>query len=324
MLLEFGLVVIVCCLCRSSSSAASSYYLRQTVKNFDLHTFRRFVNTLDGFRMESNKESICLHCSKAVNTIEVLRCHGFCGGIVHRTCTNLTKPNMNLVNEHANIFWFCDACVELTKNSSFRDSFSTLAATVSTFDETHRKALAEVKLEMEKNRKAVESLCVKSSTTLPSTPIWPVQKRSTMKRGRDHEDTSTARPNLPALVCGKKKFASEKLPASVIIAPPAKKCWIYLARFDPTVKEDDIRSMAADCLDTEDSIEVTKLVKKDANLSEWRFVAFKIGVDHKHRNAALSAETWPDGIYFREFIDTDRNVLLSNDRTGFRKTPRLE
>lgn len=232
---------------------------------------------------------------------------------------------MDLINEHANIFWFCNACVALMESSNFRDLFSSLATTVSTLDETHQKALAEVKLEIEKNRKAIESLCEKRTLAPPLTPTWPIQKRSALKRGREHESTTTAQPNIPALVCGRKKFATEKLPTTVTFSPPAKKCWIYLARFNPTVAEDDIRSMAAECLgDAENPIEVTKLVKKDANLSELRFVAFKIGVDLQHRDAALSAETWPDGIYFREFVDIERNVQLPSERTGFRKTPRLE
>lgn len=231
---------------------------------------------------------------------------------------------MNLINEHTNVFWFCDNCVAIMKSSSLRDALSKLVTTVSKFDECHQKTLQDVKLELEKNRKLVESLCEKSSTVPPSTPTWAV-KRNTVKRGRDQDDIATATmPNIPALVCGKKKFATEKIPATVALIPPSKKCWIYLGRFDPNVTEDNIRSLATECLSTDiGKVEVTKLVKKDANLSELQFVTFKIGVDQQYRDSALSAETWPDGIFFREFIDIERNILQKDSQTGFRKTPRL-
>lgn len=67
------------------------------------------------------------------------------------------------------------------------------------------------------------------------------------------------------------------------------------------------------------AIEVRKLVKKDADLSSMRFISFKIGVDEKCREEALSADTWPDGFYFREFV----NYQDKKSGQGFPKTPRL-
>lgn len=108
---------------------------------------------------------------------------------------------------------------------------------------------------------------------------------------------------------------------SVVAAPAvSNKCLIYLSRIATNVSEDDIRALAKECLASEDSIDVKKLVKKYVNLNELKFISFKVGVDPKQRENALSADTWPDGICFREFVDYRSE---RNNNAGFSKTPRL-
>ncbi|XP_058817344.1 uncharacterized protein LOC131680647 [Topomyia yanbarensis] len=238
-------------------------------------------------------DSICLQCSEPVTTLNQLKCQGFCYRIMHLSCSTLTRPKLDMINDSANIFWLCDSCVDLMKSS------------------------ARLK-HLEKTRKSVES-----ATTLPATPIsWPVPNRAGAKRARETEDDKyPSKSDVPSLTCGKKKGDVAKVP-TITVQPATSKCWIYLSRIATAVSEAEVGAMVKECLSTDDPVEVKKLVKKDANLSGLNFISFKIGVDPQLREMALNADTWPDGMYFREFIDF-RQERNNDGKLGFRKTPRL-
>ncbi|XP_058827547.1 uncharacterized protein LOC131687477 [Topomyia yanbarensis] len=263
-------------------------------------------------------DSICLQCSEPVTTLNQLKCQGFCDRIMHLSCSTLTRPKLDMINDSANILWLCDSCVDLMKSSTVNAAFTALSEAFRLLTDTHKTALEALKAEMEKTRKSVES-----ATTLPATPIsWPVPNRAGAKRARKTEDDkSLSKSDVPSLTCGKKKGDVAKVP-TITVQPATSKCWIYLSRIATTVSEDEVGAMVKECLSSDDPVEVKKLVKKDANLSGHNFISFKIGVDPKPREMALNAETWPDGMYFREFIDF-RQERTNDGRQGFRKTPRL-
>ena len=48
---------------------------------------------------------------------------------------------------------------------------------------------------------------------------------------------------------------------------------------------------------------MVKLVPKGIDLSTLRFVSFKIGVSYELKEIALTRDTWPENVFFREFED---------------------
>lgn len=258
-------------------------------------------------------EPACLQCTKPVKTLKFIKCQGFCEGIAHLDCVSLSRQNLDFINEQPNLFWFCNNCTAIMSSKHVRDAFAALNEAFHSLNETHRTVLEGVQSELVKNREQVEELSAKISTA-PATPKpWPNLNRPANKRSFGTAELES--PKLPSMSCGKKKISS-----TVPVVPPEPEyCWVYLSRIDPKATEDDILTLATECIPCDEPIEVRKLVKKDADLKSMRFISFKIGIDEKYREVALSAETWPDGVYFREFVDyQDRK-----SRSGFAKTPRL-
>lgn len=255
-----------------------------------------------------------------------IQCQGFCDKVAHLDCASLTRPNMDLINGNSNLFWFCDTCSGIMNSKHVRDAFAALTEAFRNLSETHRSAMEGVRSELEKNREQVEVLATKISTApviasvTPTVAVpssgWPSLKRNTNKR--TFGAAGLVSPVLPSLSRGTKKLSANVTSISTV-PPEAEKCWVYLSRIAASATEDDILALVNECVPCDEPVEVKKLVKKDADLTSMRFISFKIGVDEKYREVALSAESWPDGVYFREFVDyKDRK-----SGQGFPKTPRL-
>lgn len=271
-------------------------------------------------------DSKCLQCSEPVKTLKFMKCQGFCEKVAHIECVSLSRPNMDFINEQPNLFWFCNSCSGIMNSKPIRDAFAALTDAFRNLSETHRSAMEGVKTELAKNREQVEVLASKISAvpaTAPAAPAtsvppigWSHVTRKTNKRTFGAAGLTS--PDVPSLSCGTKKLSANI--ASISTVPPEpEKCWVFLSRIAASASEDDILALATECIPCDEPIEVRKLVKKDADLSSMRFISFKIGVDEKYREVALSAETWPDGVFFREFI----NYEDRKSGQGFPKTPRL-
>lgn len=267
-----------------------------------------------------------MQCSEPVKTLKFIKCQGFCEKVVHIECVSLSRSNMDFINEQSNLFWFCNSCTGILSSKHVRDAFVALTEAFRNLSETHRLALDGVRTELEKNREQVEVLATKISSvpatcqTTPAPPVptieWPGLKRKSNKRTFGAAGLTS--PDLPSLSCGTKKLSANI--ASISTVPPEpEKCWVYLSRIAASATENDILALVTECIPCDEPIEVRKLVKKDADLTSMRFISFKIGVDEKYREVALNADTWPDGFYFREFV----NYQDKKSGQGFPKTPRL-
>lgn len=78
--------------------------------------------------------------------------------------------------------------------------------------------------------------------------------------------------------------------------------WLYVSRIQPDVKEDAVKSMVEANLNT-DNVSVIILVPKGSDVSNFRFISFKVGLSPELKSKALNSETWPDGLFFREFVN---------------------
>ena len=245
----------------------------------------------------------CGECHLPINDLEPVRC-GFCESFVHNSlqcCGFSGRAHKDLFFQGKAVF-FCSACkVELNgrsisaylseklnnaptepKNAVTTDQFNQLITTVGSLsDKVDRLMLSQ-----------------HTNDNLETTPRcprinWPSVKRPTPKRRREEQSISTQNSAEGT------KTNFSKIVATVPAAE--KKLWIYLTRIHPDVSTESIKEMVMECMQCDKPPEVVKLVKRDVDLKSLRFISFKVGVDLKHKETALSPSTWPTGIFFREF-----------------------
>ncbi|XP_055636747.1 uncharacterized protein LOC129775724 [Toxorhynchites rutilus septentrionalis] len=227
----------------------------------------------------------CYQCSKPIKSLEFMQCSGFCNQAAHLKCVSLKRPSMDFVNEHCNLLWFCDKCIDLlkfvrNKPMTTEDLHETKQLTKSLTEKLHSN-------DFEPNREK---------------PVWPRIKRT---RDKSERETPRAHPSTK-LVSGTKSVEKQTRAVETVPKPP-EKFWIYLSRIARHVTEDDVSELVKSCLQTEQSVDVRKLVRKDADLNQYAFISFKIGVDLQLKETALDPSIWPKGIYFREFESQETN-----------------
>lgn len=263
-------------------------------------------------------DSICNQCSKPVKTFEFMQCN-FCNKAEHLKCVGLKRPNMDFVNEQKNLLWFCDVCIDQLKilKDSPRITPNEIVTGVSEFI---KESLTELKNDLQETKTLTKSLAGKLypndiSASNKVRSAWP-----SIKRARDTgiKETPRSRPSAK-LVVGTKSVERGNMTVETV-AKPAEKLWIYLSRIARHVTEADISVLVKSCLQTQEPIDVKKLVRKDADLKQFAFISFKVGVDTKLRDAALDPSVWPKGIYFREF----ENLSSEPDFWGPAKIPRID
>lgn len=225
---------------------------------------------------------------------------------------------MNFVNEHKNVLWFCDNCFDelqtIKKNPvKSKDDVTTAIS------DTINGPIAELKSEIQEIKELTKTLAGSNvptdPPTLPRSRPWPSVKRL---RSTNTRDTPKSRPE--AKLIGGTKTVEKNGKTVETVAKPAEKFWLYLSRIARTVTEDDISELVKICLDTDEHVEVRKLVRKDADLNQLAFISFKVGVSKELRGTALDPSVWPKGIFFREF----ENLSTDRDFWGPMKVPRMD
>lgn len=178
---------------------------------------------------------------------------------------------------------------------------------VTAVSEVVNSSLEELKAELQETKELTKSLAekVNSKDSCDSTrerPAWPRIKRT---REFAAKETPRSRPNAN-LVVGTKSVENEKLVVETVPKPP-EKFWIYLSRIARHVTEDDVSELVKSCLQTQQPVDVRKLVRKDADLNQFAFISFKVGVDLQLKETALDPSVWPKGLFFREFENVESN-----------------
>lgn len=262
-------------------------------------------------------DSNCYECSKPIKTLEFMQCKGFCSQAAHLKCVGLKRPNMDFVNEHVNLLWFCDCCIEHLNTT--RDN-PVPKDIVEAVKNVLSDSLAELKVELQETKQLTASLNEKvqsnSTTGLnQARPVWPSVKRSREIAARE---TPRSRP-MASLIGGTKSVEKQNLIVPTVAKPP-EKFWIYVSRIARHVTEKDVAELVKECLQTEQPVDVRKLVRRDADLSQLAFISFKVGVDINLKENALDPSIWPKGIFFREF----ENIRSERDFWGPSKTPRID
>ena len=83
--------------------------------------------------------------------------------------------------------------------------------------------------------------------------------------------------------------------------------WLHLSRFANTTTPDDIvKFISSKTNIPTDSFKCFMLVKKDANVSELKFVTFKLSVSHEHLSTVMDSSLWPIHVQVKYFLTLDR------------------
>lgn len=226
---------------------------------------------------------------------------------------------MEFVSEHANILWFCDNCIDKL-NQMKQYPINTTQDVVTAVSDAFRVSLDELKVELRETKELTKSLIEKRQTNESSAPRQPRTAWPSLKRTRDiaEKGTPKSHPELK-LVGGTKSVEKGCLTVETVEKPP-EKFWLYLSRIARHVTEDDVSELVKCCLQTQNPIDVRKLVRKDADLNQFAFISFKVGVDKDLKQMALDPSIWPKGVFFREFKD----IQTGRDFWGPTKMPRIE
>lgn len=249
----------------------------------------------------------CDRCAKSVKRVDdVITCMGFCEHVLHLRCANVDKNLVKIITESANLHWMCDECVKLMKSTRFRNTMASVGDAINELTKNQDAANSELKKELAKHSEQIARL---SNQISSSTPLLPVSaNRRAMKRRRVDNGPETAKPLL-----GGTRSAEMEIVATV--PPPTNMFWIYLSRLHPTVKSDVVEKLTRDGLKCE-SAKAIPLVKQGTDVNSLNFISFKVGVDPKYRIAAMDPSSWPKGILFREFEDTQaKNYWMPDPNT---------
>lgn len=246
--------------------------------------------------------TVCYSCAVEVNEDDAIVCNGSCKAIFHLKCVKLSAATRDTVNNCAQLFWMCNACTKMMKNANFRQAISSTNSAIEASYDAHNKVLTELRAEIEQNTSKINSILEQ----FPTVPPAPRKVLGSTQRKAFPLDSSRKRPRIDDEP-RKEAVAGTRPTDPAVIVPLAVRSeradlfWMYLSGFDPKATEDDIRQLVQSNLNTNETVDVRKLVPKGRNLDELTFVSFKVGVVPSLQDAALSSASWQKGITFREF-----------------------
>lgn len=259
----------------------------------------------------------CDRCTKNVNDDERVTCRGYCGGSFHALCAHVDKPLLDQLRSNVDcVFWMCGKCANLYCNDHFRNMTNRCDANRSDTNRCDtndlRDTINDMKTDIAKLSNVVGTL-VSKVDVIPSTPLLPPAnawntaatsnfKANSAKRQRGN-DGSIVTPNRK--LQNMKGTRALKGSVQTVSLSNDQLFWVYLSAFHPSTTDEQIIALTRECvgLSNEDVIKATKLVPKNADISNMSFVSFKVGIGSQFKTTALSSETWPDDVSFREFVN---------------------
>lgn len=244
-------------------------------------------------------------------------CRGYCGATFHAICVHVDEPLLTELRQSTkNVFWMCDGCASIFVNAHFRQMMTS-------FDQRNAilpDAVQSMQAEIGKLHTALNALSEKVDAK-PNTPTpfatpnpWFSVNRSnrqlvTPKRRRENNGDAIGVSSESGMVGT--KTADVIKTVQIERRPDDNLFWIYLSAFHPSTSENQICSLATECIGIppDSKPRVVKLIPRGKDISTLNFVSFKVGVAFGFKEKALSCETWPETVRFRQFDDSrSKNV----------------
>lgn len=200
--------------------------------------------------------------------------------------------------------------------ANFRQIMSSTNTVMQLVNEEHNKVMHELKRGIEQNTEKINSILQHNATPDAQTQLpkkqfdasWITKRNRRRLQVEEDNSSSTVAPAANKGEGTKEMDADVVVPMAVSLRE--KKFVLYLSGFAPEATVDEIINLVKKNLNTEEAVDVTKLVPKGRNLCELTFVSFKVGISLHLKDLALRSSTWQRGIAFREF---DHGQSTRND-----------
>lgn len=231
-------------------------------------------------------------------------CGGFCSGRFCFRCSGLDSDMRSAVGHNAFLHWMCSACSGMMIKARFTKAITSVNAAYegiieSLKTEIRDNILSEIRSELQNTVKRIPEI-------VANTPIRNVQRRTfgsavqtSAKRRRGNDDLPVGPPRK--LVCG---TDGQSTSSTDVIAIPERTdentFWLYLSGVSPKAPDEKVVEMVKNKLASDD-LTVVKLVPRGKDTNNLTFVSFKVGMKLDLKEKAMSPDTWPVGIRFREF-----------------------
>lgn len=230
----------------------------------------------------------CKKCSHPIDakTDTFTVCQGRCSKTFHAHCVGLTADTVRALCK--NVIWLCDDCLVEFGSVRYREKNECMEQQ----QPPHIiKDVAELKTQVAriiemlseaKQKPSTENISfIRHSTPVssePSTKISSCSDSSSFSPSRKDDHSTIVRDHSFSLV---------------------------LSNIDNRVTDHEIGLLVSQSLGTKesDNVRVTKLVPRWKVCEEMDYVSFKVVLDEKWRDAALSVSTWPQQIRYREFVN---------------------
>lgn len=230
----------------------------------------------------------CEKCSGAIHEVDMYAvCEGKCGKRFHTSCVGMDKDQWNALFN--NVIWLCEFCMtDFCKYRDRQQSVNVPNATRSVDEE-----IMDLKVK-------VATICETLATiTAPKQPSSDgnTQRHSTPVSSPGFRgETSSSCVYFHADGCR----ADEQHPQT-----DNNTFELFLTNINPNVTEHEISLMVSRCLGTNsnDNLDVNKLVSKQIDSSKLDYVSFKVVLNENYRIQAMSGTTWPKRVKFREFVN---------------------
>lgn len=248
--------------------------------------------------------TVCEQCASDF-TGPAMKCMGFCASQFCCKCSGMTDETHRLMNNNGHMVWMCFACRNILAKTRFSNAVTSVNAANQNIIEALKteikdSILNDIRTEIRTSFKTLVD-------AVPSTPLaavpspFPLSTRTKRPREIDvDDDNSTRRP--PKLLCGTNTRHSDDNPVAVCPTNAVPDFWLYLSNIQPNVADEQVRTMVNECLGT-DNLKLVKLIPRDRDQRTLTFISFKVGISSDLKDKAMSVDTWPLGIRFREFED---------------------
>lgn len=247
----------------------------------------------------------CKCCQKVISNSDRIVCRGFCGESFHAICVRVDCSLKDVLGlNERNVYWMCDTCSELFTNDHFRSILNRHDTDTAGIP----NSISSIQNDIMKLNSTVTALAAKIDSK-PRTPFRFNSNGSRLDDGQRNPSENTPkrrRGENGATVSSKPSCGTKVSCSSIKMVKTSKDLfWIHLSAFHPTTTEEEISGLVRECLqlDEDRKPKVIKLIPKGRDPATLNFISFKVGVGSELKQEALSCETWPQDVLFREFED---------------------
>lgn len=262
-------------------------------------------------------EERCHGCAVSItDENDLVTCQGFCKSTFHLKCSHLSASVWADIRSSSMIYWMCPSCRKLMSSTRFRGALSGTNDLLQAVMSQQSQMLEGLRGEIEKNTERINEIGKQQGRVLSDRSPWPsIQPRST-KRPRLQIDPPQTEEDAPRVLCGSKEpDPALSIPIVQAVAREPK-FWLFLSKFSPHATVEEISGLVQRNLEIDEPVEVVKLVRRGVDLNQLSFISFKVGVGLKWKEKAMEPASWQKGIYFREFVGTERGSTVFRDERG--------